>query len=147
MELTKNEQKKLQSLIDECGEVKAKKKGFADAEKELVATIKTTMGEHNLDDVEADAFIAQYRLTKQESLDEDALLAFLIAELGDTVRQLGVVETKEYINTDALEKAVYKGDISEEIVKQFSKFKIVKRIPKLTIKTKGGKYLCTSIHF
>lgn len=137
--LTKNETKKLQSLIDECGEVKVKLKGFKDAEKNLVDKIKKTMGEHDLDDIETNYFYAQYRLTKQESLDEDAMLAFLIAELGDTVRQLGVVETKEYINTDALEKAVYKGDISEEIVKQFSKFKIIKRVPKLTIKSKGGK--------
>lgn len=138
-ELTKEEQQELQRLIDECGEVKAKLKGFKDAEKNLVDKIKKVMGEHDLDDIETEDFCAQYRLQKKESMNEDALLAFILDELGDTARQLGVVETKDYINSDMLEKAIYKGDISESMVKQFSKFKVVKRTPVLNIKVKGGK--------
>ena len=140
IELTAKDEKKLQSLINECGDVKAQKKKVAELEKCLVDDIKTMMGNHNLDDVETDTFIAQYRLTKTPSVNEEGMLDFILTELGNTARELGVVKTKDYIDHDALEKAMYRGDISQEVVKGFKQFDTTKVVPKLNIvKKKGGK--------
>ena len=136
--LTEEEKKKLLELINECGKIKAEKKKVTDLEKCLVDDIKTTMGNHNLDDVETDTFIAQYRITSTPSMDEEATLDFIVTELGDTARELGIVETKEYINKDALEKAIYRGDISKDMVKQLKQFETTRRTPKLTIQKKKG---------
>lgn len=119
----------LAKLIDEFGEFKQSEKVY----KKHNDTIKTLMGENNLSEFTTEKFKASYTLEKRESMNMEMLLELLKAELGDYATELGVIKTREYIDEDALENALYHENIDSEVLLKMDKCKEVKRIPKLRI--------------
>lgn len=99
------------------------------------AQIKSIMKDLVLHHHEAGGYKATYVVQKRETMNEEMLLKiahhFHIPE---------IVKTKEYIDFDILEKAIYDGKISEEILLEMDKAKEVKEVAILKVtKIKEGK--------
>lgn len=99
------------------------------------AQIKAIMGDFALQHYESNGYKATYTVSNRESMNEDRLL--------EIAHQFGIseiVKTKEYIDFDALEKAIYDGKISEAILLEMDKAKESKQVITLRVsKIKGEK--------
>lgn len=99
------------------------------------AQIKAIMGDFALQHYESNGYKATYTVSNRESMNEDRLL--------EIAHQFGIseiVKTKEYIDFDALEKAIYDGKISEAILLEMDKAKESKKVITLRVsKIKGEK--------
>lgn len=118
-------------------------KKVCDAEN---AQIKEIMVSDGLTEFTSGIYTAKYSVSKQESLNEEKALEILKKDwmnrnLGrDIHKDCPYIKTKEYIDMDALETVLYKGDIPQETLVELDGCRIVKEIPKLTIvKAKGDK--------
>lgn len=99
------------------------------------AQIKAIMGNFALQHYESGGYKATYTVSNRETMNEERLL--------EIAHQFGIpeiVKTKEYIDFDALEKAIYDGKISEAILLEMDKAKESKQITTLRVsKIKGEK--------
>lgn len=99
------------------------------------AEIKQLMLEENKTTFEADGYIANRIVSVRETMNEDALLA--IAHHHGIPE---IVKTKEYIDFEALEDAIYNGRISKDILIEIGKARESKEIVTLKIsKVKAKK--------
>ena len=71
-------------------------------------------------------------VTEKETIDEDILLK-IMSEQNVDYRKLGVIKTKDYVDFDAFEKAVYNGDITQEMLVDMDKAKEVKTVVSLRL--------------
>ena len=81
----------------------------------------------------AGGYQAQYIVKNQSHMDEDALLKVL-QKYRDLCDSLGLIKTKEYVDMEALESALYHDKFADEIVDEISSCKVTKEIPSLTVK-------------
>ena len=128
---------KIEKMVDEYGELKAQEKEIKDKLKTLNDEIKTYMGHNNLDTLEGAGFVASYTLRKKEDFDEQALIELFKKALSKDVLA-NVVKTKEYVDSDALESAVYHGEVNKPTLLAMDKCKTVKRTPTLNINVRKG---------
>ena len=98
------------------------------------AEIKKIMAEQNLKDYEVDGIVAKYVIQNKESMNEEALLK-LLKEKGYT----DVIKTKEYVDMDALENALYHDEIDKDTVVEMDKCKEVKEVIQLRVSKKKVK--------
>jgi len=125
--------------LDELIPQYAINKSELDAYKKLCdkenAEIKSIMKDLALQKYEAGEYKATYTISKRETMDEEILL--------EVAHQFGIpeiVKTKEYIDFDALENAIYNGKISPEILTEMDRARSVKEVVTLRIsKNKGDK--------
>lgn len=125
--------------LDELIPQYAVNKSELDAYKKLCdkenAEIKSIMKDLALQKYEAGEYKATYTISKRETMDEEILL--------EVAHQFGIpeiVKTKEYIDFDALENAIYNGKISPEILTEMDRARSVKEVVTLRIsKNKGDK--------
>ena len=92
------------------------------------AQIKELMSSEGITEKEAGGYIAKYSVQQRESMNEAMLL--------EIAHQHGIpeiVKTKEYIDFDALEDAIYKGLISREVLLEMDKAKEVKEVVVLKV--------------
>lgn len=125
--------KRLDDLIPQY----ASNKNEMDAYKKLCdkenAEIKSIMKDLALQKYEAGEYKATYTISKRETMDEEILL--------EIAHQFGIpeiVKTKEYIDFDALENAIYNGKISPEILTEMDRARSVKEVVTLRISKKKG---------
>jgi len=109
--------------IEKKKEENAIKKVTAD----LNSKIKDYMSENDLTSIETELGTLTLTYKKSESFDEEKLIDYLKSSGTDKE----IVKTKEYIDYDALESAIYHERLSVEQVKEMDKFKIVKTTPTL----------------
>lgn len=99
------------------------------------AQIKAVMKDFALQHYEAGGYKATYSVSNRETMNEEKLL--------DIAHNFGlhkIIKTKEYIDFDALEKAIYDGEISEEMLLEMDKAKESKEVVTLRVsKIKGEK--------
>lgn len=123
---------KLMTNLDELIPRYAQNKAEMDSYKKICdsenAQIKALMAD--LDDpvYEAGGYKATYSVQERESMNEDILL--------DIAHHFGlseIVKTKEYIDFDALEKAIYDGKISDDVLLEMNKAKEVKEVVTLRV--------------
>ena len=85
-------------------------KGEMDSYKKLCdadnALIKELMGQASLNEFTAGGFKATRSVTEKESFEEEALIALL-----KKLKIKGVIKKKEYVDMDALENAIYHGQV------------------------------------
>lgn len=125
--------------LDELIPQYAVNKSELDAYKKLCdkenAEIKSIMKDLALQKYEAGEYKATYTISKRETMDEEILL--------EVAHQFGIpeiIKTKEYIDFDALENAIYNGKISPEILTEMDRARSVKEVVTLRIsKNKGDK--------
>ena len=92
------------------------------------AQIKQIMLDSKLSEYLTDTYKVMCIVSKRESMNEETLL-----NIAHTYGIPEIVKTKEYIDFDALEKAIYDGKISEEIVLEMDKAKEVKEVVTLKL--------------
>lgn len=122
----------LSELIDRYGLNKAE----LDSYKELCdrdnKEIKAQMAELDVAEYESESYIATVTESERVTVDEDAMLE-LLSQSG--YRNL-CIRTKEYVDADLLEKAIYRGDIDKETLVGLDKCKKVAHIKTLKLKRK-----------
>ena len=92
------------------------------------AQIKEVMKSFVVQNYEAGGYKASYSVSKRESMNEEMLLQ--IAHMHGIPE---IVKTKEYIDFDALEHAIYNGLISDEVLMEMDKAKETKEVVTLRI--------------
>lgn len=102
-----------------------------DTEKDL---IKSMMCESNLTEYTAGGFTVKYSVSERTTVDEVKMLNVLKQ---DWVERFGSMEcpyikTIEVIDEDALESALYKGDIPENVMAELNNCQEVTEVVKLT---------------
>lgn len=91
--------------------------------------IKKIMSTRNLSSFSCDYGTVTLSERKSESFEEEALIEFLKSS-----GHSDIVRTKECVDYDALESAIYHEKISKEEVKQMDKYKVTKVTQVLNIK-------------
>ena len=125
----------LEELIPVYGENNAQYNSLKKVVGEQSGEIKKLMQGNKLDEKTVGDWTAKLTVKRSESFDEDKLIG-IVKELGFADQ---LIETKEYVNMDALEEAIYKGDITQDMLAvQISKAKVVKETVALNIKKKKG---------
>lgn len=118
----------LDTLIPQYATNKSELDGYKKiCEKENVK-IKELMKDLGLTNYETGKYRALYSVSERESMNEEMLL--------DIAHRLGIseiVKTKEYIDFDALENAIYNNRISQEALLEMDKAKEVKEVVTLRI--------------
>ena len=114
------ERSELWNLIDKYY---ADKKNSDDLKKQvedLNKTIKSAMVEVGEDVIETDNYRATRSVSVRSNIDEDAWLRILKeqAQLPE-----GIIKTKEYIDMDAFEDAIYNGHISKDTLLRLNEYK------------------------
>lgn len=80
---------------------------------------------------EAGGYKATKSIQKRESMNEEKLL--------DTLKKIpqavysGIIKTKEYVDMDALESAIYKGDLDKDVLLKIDKCRETKEVVTLRI--------------
>lgn len=92
------------------------------------AQIKSIMKDFVVTKYEVGDYRASYNISTRETMNEEMLL-----EIAHHHGIPEIVKTKEYIDFDALEKAIYDGKISEEILLEMDKAKEVKKVVTLRV--------------
>lgn len=105
-----------------------KKKNDADN-----AEIKEIMLTGGIPSFEAEGYVAKVSTSTRESFDEEALLGKL-----QSMKELpeGVIKTKEYVDMDALESAIYNGKINAA---ELASARVVKEVTTLRVSRKKEK--------
>ena len=90
--------------------------------------IKELMLSENLDLYTSKGYKATKFISKRESFNEAKLLKAL-----QDVNIDGLIKTKQYVDMDVLESALYRGQLSEEVILTLDKCKEVKEVVTLKI--------------
>lgn len=93
------------------------------------AQIKAIMKDFVVPSYEAGGYKATYTISERESLNEEMLLEIL----GGDARAIGIIKTKEYVDFDALEKAIYNGLLPGETLLEMDKAREVKEVVTLRV--------------
>lgn len=118
----------LDVLIPQYAENKSEMDSYKKICDKENAQIKAIMKDFVVDNYEAGGYKASYSISKRETMNEEILL--------DIAHNFGIpeiVKTKEYIDFEALEKAIYNGDISDDILMEMDKAKEVKEVVTLRV--------------
>ncbi len=129
----------MQDRLKELIPIYAENKTEADSYKKICEKqnkeIKEIMLQNNLDFAESGDYVAKCTVSKRESMNEDILLEIL-KETGYTKN---IIKTKEYVDIDVLEHAIYTGEIPIEIVAQLDKARETKEVITLKVTKKKNK--------
>lgn len=120
---------KLKILVDDYGELKVELDALKKDADEYNKCIKELMQTEGLKEFDTGRYKAVYQVRKSESLDEEKVIEILKS---NGIK--GIVKTKQYVDEDALENAIYNGKLDSNIIKEINKTKITKESVALTIK-------------
>lgn len=126
---------KLNQLVEEFGFNKTELESYKKIVDKLNSEIKSLMSDSSLNDFESEHYVAKYTESRRESFDDDKLLEVLKSSESASK----VIKTKEYVDMDELEKAIYSGEIPQEILVQLNSCKSVKIVPTLKVTRKKVK--------
>ena len=127
MKISKQE---FDSMVDDYVEAKKKEQEASKVTKVLGTQIKKYLSEDNLTSYDTADSSISIQIRSSVSFDEENLIEYLkVAGLSR-----GLVRKKEYIDFDALESAIYRGRLSDDVVKELEKFKITKTTQALVVK-------------
>ena len=125
----------LKNLINDYAE----QNSLFNATKKVVGRLKSEIeeafGESKISEFDTGDFTAILSTVEKQSFNEELMIPII-----KTFGVRGVVKKKEYVDMDALEKAIYSGKITAEQVLQLDKCKETTSSQRLTIKkNKRGK--------
>ena len=118
----------LDELIPQYAQNKSEMESYKKIWDKENAQIKAVMKSFAVQTYQAGGYKASYSVSKRESMNEEMLLE--IAHMHGIPE---IVKTKEYIDYDALEHAIYNGQISDEVLMEMDKAKEVKEVVTLRI--------------
>ncbi|MBO6273377.1 hypothetical protein J6O48_11445 [bacterium] len=120
---------KLDTLIPQYAQNKLELDSYKKICDKENAQIKSIMAELSDNTYEAGGYRATYSVSTRETMNEEKLLEIL----GDSARDMGIIKTKEYVDFDALEKAIYDGKISDNTLLEMDKAKESKEVVTLRV--------------
>ena len=95
--------------------------------------IKKLMCSQGIKNYQTDKFKVVYAVQKRESFNEPKFMEYLKSDWEITCKRYGIIKTKEYIDMDALEDAIYNNAFGD-YVSVFDKYRNVKEVETLRIK-------------
>lgn len=100
-------------------------KKLADEDK---ATIKAIMTKGKRDAFTSDGWTVSLKPRTTEDIDPDKLLNVIKTDWAKNNGsiQCPFIRTREYVDLEALEKAIYKGEVSQELLLQIDKCRVTK---------------------
>lgn len=122
--------KSVNELAEEYIEAKDRELEAGKIVKSLGPTLKTAMKQSDVEVLETSLGRLVYSKRVSESFNEESLIEYL-KSLG---KEDGIIKTKEYIDYDALESAIYNEKLSQDEVVAMDSYKIVKETEVLTVK-------------
>lgn len=128
---------KLDELIPQYASNKSEMESYKKICDRENAQIKSIMRDMDLSSYEAGGYKATYTVSERESMNEEMLL-----EIAHKYGIPEIVKTKEYIDYDALENAIYNEQISQDVLLEMNKAKESKEVVTLRvskIKKKKGE--------
>lgn len=133
--LDMNELKKIISSYNTNKSLESEYKDLASADNTRIKVMMEQMGISECEDIKGEVK-AKVTEQKKESFIEDALIQ-LLKETGNADN---IVKTKEYVDMEELESAIYHNKIPSDVVKQMDACKEVKVTKVLRLsKIKGGE--------
>lgn len=123
------DQKDLERMVEQYVDLKSQEDEIHKDVSNLNTQIKALMQELKIKECGP----AKLSIQKRESINEEGIMDLLKRHK----KSRGIVKTKEYVDWDSLEDAIYKGDISNAIVKEMDEYKTITEIPTLRISKKG----------
>lgn len=130
-----DESRELKELIDNYIADKQKESEIKSRTSEENKQIKRMFTAKNIKSFDGDTGTVKLTVEKHESFRENDLIEFL-KESGFSD---DIVKTKEYIDFDVLESAMYHETIPMDVQKKMSEFKDVSEVVKLRISKKKGE--------
>ena len=127
----------LTEVIDRYGNNKAemdKYKKLCDVDNTF---IKTAMLEDNMENYATDNYTAKITTVDKGYFDEPKVLSVIHSY--NIPNSLGIIKTKEYIDEDALEAAIYNGELSKEVIDKIAECKVEKTEYRLSVRKKKGE--------
>lgn len=119
----------LKLLLDSYAENKSELDKYKKVCDSQNAEIKKAMEEHGVSKFNSDTYIANKQIKESVSFNEQGLLTVLKnAGIPD------IIKTKEYVDMDALESALYNGRIPAEVIARMNEYKLVKTTVALTVR-------------
>lgn len=122
---------KLDELVPKYGEEKSvmdRYKKLCDMDNKL---IKELMEDLALQHYTSDGYKVTRSVQERESVDEDLLLSLL--KPFPEVQVHNIIKTKEYVDFDALEAALYKDALPKEVLLEIDKARTVKLVTTLKV--------------
>ena len=119
---------RLDALIPQYAANKAELEDYKKICDKENAIIKSIMADMDEPTYEAGGYKATYSVSERTSMNEEMLL-----EIAHNYGIPNIIKTKEYIDFDALENAIYKGDIPKEALLEMDKAKEVKEVVTLRV--------------
>lgn len=125
----------LKNLINDYAEQNSLFNATKKVVDRLKSEIKEAFSESKISEFDTGDFTAVISNVEKQSFNEELMIPII-----KTFGVRGVVKKKEYVDMDALEKAIYSGKITAEQVLQLDKCKETTSSQRLTIKkNKRGK--------
>lgn len=119
---------KLDKLVPQYAQTKQQADTYKKQSDKENAEIKSIMTSLALQHYEAGGYKVVRSVQKRESINEEQLI-----EIAHKYNIPDVIKTKEYIDFDALEKAIYDGNISQDVLLEMDKAKDAKHVVQLRI--------------
>ena len=121
----------LKELVKSYGEMKQIVDGYKKPIEEANKEIKSIMSSNNLSEFESGGFKAKYSVSISEGFDESKLIKVIKDTLAPEDPKLKeIIKTKEYVDMEILEDAIYNGIIPAS---KLQSCKTRKETPRLTI--------------
>ena len=124
---------KLDELVPRYGDEKTEMdryKKLCDADN---AEIKSIMSDLAIQHYTAGDYKVTRSVQERESMDEDLLLTLLQNSPEPEIRLSGIIKTKEYVDFDALEAALYKEKLPKSVLLEIDKARTVKLVTTLKV--------------
>lgn len=132
----------LTNMIPTYGDQNAQSKTLKKELDNLNGQIKNIMSTLGMNTYEAGNYSATYEVRETKSMNEDRLLELLTStkSIREQCELLGIIKVKEYVDSDALEKAIYNQELGKKLILEMEKCQDVKKTPYLTVrKAKKGE--------
>lgn len=134
--ITETQETSLQDLVVKYGEDNTRFNALKKTVEDEKSQLKTIMMQELEEDAEgkrisqSGGFQVTLAMQDRSTMNEDRLIQWL----KDNKFNKGIVKKKEYVDTDALEKAIYNGDIPVDKVAEMDMCKDEKLVSVLTVK-------------
>ena len=129
--------KELNDLIDKYGFNKGEYESYKAICDEGNKQIKEMMAEAGLKNYNTDRYKVTYIVSERTSMNEAKLIG--VIHSNNIPNSLGIIKTREYIDEDALESAIYNGEISDDVMAQIAECMDKKEVISLKLTAKRGE--------
>ena len=137
--MEQEQEKKLISLVNTFAENKEDMNHLKEVCDRQNAEIKEIMNAENISKFSTDEFTASYTVKQTTKVNDEKVLMVLLQTNAEIFRELGIIKSKEYVDSEALENAIYNSLIDKELLAKIKDCSTTTATPTLTVKRKGKK--------